>query len=64
MIPTKYDELLYLGCAEENTEQSAFILELHNKCRAKHEDTPPLTWSTHLQRTAEAWAEKCNYQVI
>ncbi len=49
--------------ADEDSAQSAFILELHNKCRAKHEDTSLLTWSTDLQRTAEAWAGKCNYQV-
>lgn len=38
-----------------------YALERHNMYRARHQ-TPPLMWSTDVERTAQKWADRCIFE--
>ena len=44
---------------DSNLQEDA--LRLHNAYRARH-NAPPLTWSTALQSTAQAWSNQCRFE--
>jgi len=46
------------GTATDDFSKSC--LEAHNVNRAKHRDTPPVSWSPSLAAGAQEWANACN----